>query len=227
MPNGHRCRHFREQRFRCPFEGLTGHEADKEEDDPDEQGQRALEKASESRIGFEDILKYLALPGRRPVERQGRFKGFPKEVPQPSRAPEVDIPRTPVVDPRQIPFPMPDVAQGFIKKIQDLGGASFLPNIPLPSQSSGQASAIAAMIGLLILRNLKRSGSTPFSTPGPLVAQSERQLAKQLRQPPTRGVGPVQKPRSTPRGARGGFHVNAAERLAGALGQDRRILGGF
>lgn len=203
----HRCRRFERRGIPCPFRRTRGHQ-----DDDDEEFAAERQKPASASRGFrwEDVIRSLALGrGRRGQESQGRFKGFPREVPAPVGVPEEEARRIPAADPRQIPLPLPRTAIRF----QEKGGLSFLPDMRQLLREPSPQALIAVISSLLLMEGLRRSGGTPFGTPGQVVSRLESASTGQLRQLSSMAPGQGGRTRG-----RGGFHVDAASQLRGDLG---------
>ncbi len=207
----HRCRRFERLGVPCPFRKTKRHEDDDEDPEPKEL-ERVAEKAGEG-TGFQwdDALRWLSFPmrGRPRYGEQQRFKGFPRPIPAPAAVPMPEEQGRAIPDPRQIPLPFPDAAIEF----QDGGGLSFLPNLRQLLSEPSHQNLIAMVSALMIFEGLRRSGSSPFGTPSQTVGRLETQSASQLKQ-----LSGVSQSPTSGRG-RGGFHVNAAQRLSQQLGR--------
>lgn len=223
MPFLHICKMWHEQRRLCPFEGSADHEERKRKR-PDEEADAArrageLDKAAESRfpVDFRDLLDLIRTIGF-PARRDKDIPKRPIEVPY--QFPEQQV--LPGFEPIQLPFPLPDAAIRFMQEAQEKGGLTFLPHLESLLSVPSRRNAIGVVIALMLTEGLRRSGISPFKTPLRKAVQLERRLAGQLKLPrPITRITHTPSPRG-----RGGFSLNAVERLAGDLGMDPRRLGG-
>ncbi len=192
----------------CPFDKVDGHQRD--DDDPDERAERAKD-VSVPRQQFDDWWEWLEwiLPPARRNRQFDRNPGDVRGVPAP------------------IPFPVPDEVPDIgpkrevqrpaaFRRLQPVfdsltreRGLNWLPNLAL--QGRPALTGIAGLTALLIFRNFLQRGSSPSMLPQQGVSQLERQSASQLRR-----LSPGQ-PSGSARG-RGGFKINAAERLRADIG---------
>lgn len=193
--NAHRCRRFWSKGIPCPARKLKGHK-----EDDREQAEKANEKANElSDSGDNSIPDFIAIGDKRR---------------------EVRKPRSDFNKPLTLPIPFPqkkELERAAI--IQEKGGYRFLPNLKAFLSEPKAQTIMTVGFLLLMLEGLRQSGSSPFATPGRLVAQLETRSASQLSRQIRTGGSPGQG--GSGRG-RGGFIKNAASELQQLLGTSGR-----